>query len=49
MNPLTQFKRLSILPVVVALTLLALAAFTPAPALATRSCDVLSENLLHPK
>jgi quercetin dioxygenase-like cupin family protein len=48
MNPLTQFKKLSILSIVVAPALLVLALFTPAPALATPGCGVLSENLLGP-
>jgi quercetin dioxygenase-like cupin family protein len=48
MNPLPQFKKLSILPIVVVPALLALAIFTPAPALATPGCGVLSENLLGP-
>jgi quercetin dioxygenase-like cupin family protein len=44
MNLLTQFKKISILPLLIAPAFVALAAFTPTPARA--QCGVLSENLL---
>jgi quercetin dioxygenase-like cupin family protein len=48
MNLLTQLKQTRILPLLIAPALLAVGTFTAAPALATPSCGVLSENLLGP-
>jgi quercetin dioxygenase-like cupin family protein len=48
MNPLTQFKKLSILPLVIVPALIALATLTPLPARATPGCGVVSTNLLDP-
>jgi quercetin dioxygenase-like cupin family protein len=48
MNPLTYFNKIRILPLLIASALIALATFTPVPARATASCDVVSENLLDP-
>jgi quercetin dioxygenase-like cupin family protein len=48
MNPLTHFNKMRILPLLIAPVLIALGAFTAAPALATPGCGVLSENLLDP-
>jgi quercetin dioxygenase-like cupin family protein len=48
MNPLTYFNKIRILPLLIALALITLGTFTPAPARATASCDVVSENLLDP-
>ncbi len=45
MNPLTQFKKISILPLLIAPALVALAAFTAVPARATPSCGFTSTNL----
>jgi quercetin dioxygenase-like cupin family protein len=47
MNPPTQFKKISILPLLTAL-LVALVTFAPRPALATPSCGLTSTNLLSP-
>ena len=44
MNPLTQLKKMLILPLLIALALIVCAV----PANATPSCDVVSENLLAP-
>ena len=48
MNPLTRFKKIRILPLLIAPALAALAALTPAPAFATPSCGFTSTNLLAP-
>ena len=48
MNPLTQSKKIRILPLLVAPAVVALSALTPAPAFATPSCGVVSANLLDP-
>ncbi len=48
MNSLTQFKKISILPLPIALALIALVTFTPRLALATPSCGFTSTNLLSP-
>ena len=48
MNPLTQFKKIRILPLLIAPALVALAALTAAPALATPNCGVTTSNLLYP-
>jgi quercetin dioxygenase-like cupin family protein len=48
MNPLTQFKKTRILPLLIAAGLIVLAALTPASALATPSCGVTTTNLLAP-
>ena len=48
MNPLTHFKKNRILPLLIAAALVALAALTPASALATSSCGVITSNLLYP-
>jgi quercetin dioxygenase-like cupin family protein len=45
MNPLSQFKRIRILPLVVAPALVTLAAFTAVPARATPGCGFTSTNL----
>src|SRR5437762_9533166 len=45
MNPLTQFKKIRILPLLIAPALVAL---TAAPALATPNCGVITDNLLYP-
>jgi quercetin dioxygenase-like cupin family protein len=45
MNPLTQFKKLPILSLLIAPALVAL---TATPALATPNCGVITENLLYP-
>ena len=48
MNPLTHFKKNRILPLLAAATLVTFAALTPASALATTSCGVVTSNLLYP-
>jgi quercetin dioxygenase-like cupin family protein len=48
MNPLSQLNKTRILPLLIAPVLIALGAFTPAPALATLGCGVQSDNLLGP-
>lgn len=48
MNPLSQFKNIRILPLLIAAVVIALAAFTPVPALATPSCGITTTNLLDP-
>jgi quercetin dioxygenase-like cupin family protein len=48
MNPLTQFKKTRILPLLIAPAFIALGAVTVTPALATTGCGVVSENLFHP-
>ena len=48
MNPLTQFKKIRILPLLIAPALAALVALTPAPARATPACGVTTVDLLHP-
>jgi quercetin dioxygenase-like cupin family protein len=48
MNPLTQFKKTRILPLLIAPALFALATFTPVSARATASCGVITTNLLYP-
>ena len=48
MNLLTQFKRVLIPPLLIALVLLTLTALTAAPALATPNCGVTTSNLLYP-
>jgi quercetin dioxygenase-like cupin family protein len=45
MNTLTQFKKIRILPLLIAPALVAL---TAAPALATPNCGVITDNLLYP-
>jgi len=45
MNPLTQFRKIRILRLLIAPTLVGLAAFTATPALATPSCGVITEQL----
>ncbi len=46
MNPMTQFKKIRIVPLLIALALVALAALTAAPARATDSCGVTTVDLL---
>jgi len=48
MNPLTQFKKIQILPLLIGLALVALASLTAAPAMATPNCGVATANLLYP-
>jgi quercetin dioxygenase-like cupin family protein len=48
MNPLTQFKNIRILPLLIAPALVALGALTAAPAMATPNCGVTTSNLLYP-
>ena len=48
MNPLTQSKKIRILPLLIAPALVALTALTAAPALATPSCGFTTSNLLYP-
>jgi quercetin dioxygenase-like cupin family protein len=48
MNPLTQFKKNHLLPLLIAPALIALATFTPAPAVANPGCGVTTTNLLDP-
>src|SRR5438477_11163382 len=45
MNPLTQFKKIRILPLLIAPALVTL---TAAPALATPNCAVVTDNRLYP-
>ena len=45
MKPLTQFKKIRILPLLIAPALVALAALTATPAVATPSCGVITEQL----
>ena len=47
MNALIQFK-IRTLPLLIAPVLIALGAFTAAPALATPNCGVITDNLLYP-
>jgi quercetin dioxygenase-like cupin family protein len=47
MNPLSQFKNIRILPLLIAPALI-VGAFTPVPATATPSCGLTSTNLLSP-
>jgi quercetin dioxygenase-like cupin family protein len=48
MNPLPHFKKIRILPLLIAPALIALATFTAVPARATPSCGLTSTNLLSP-
>ncbi len=48
MNPLIHFKKIRILPLLIASVLVALIALTAAPALATPNCGVTTSNLLYP-
>lgn len=48
MNPVTQFNKTRILPLLIAPALITLVASAPNPAFATGSCGVVSENLLAP-
>jgi quercetin dioxygenase-like cupin family protein len=48
MKPLTQFKKIRILPLLIAPALVTLTALTAAPALATPNCGVTTSNLLYP-
>lgn len=48
MNSLTHFKKIRILPLLIAPVLVALAALTAAPAMATPNCGVMTSNLLYP-
>ena len=48
MNPQIHFKKIRILPLVIAPALVAVAAFTPRPAIATPQCGFSSANLLFP-
>jgi quercetin dioxygenase-like cupin family protein len=48
MNPRSHFKKIQILPILIAPVLVALVAFTAVPAGATPPCGVVSENLLDP-
>ena len=48
MNPLTQFKNIRILSLLIAPVLVALVTFTPVPARATPGCGVVSTNLMDP-
>jgi len=48
MNPLTQLKKIRILPSLTVLVLAVLAALTSIPALGTPSCGVTTTNLLAP-
>jgi hypothetical protein len=48
MKPLTQFKKIRILPLLITLALVALTALTAAPALATPNCGVITSNVLYP-
>ena len=48
MNPLTYFNKIRILPFLIIPVLIALAALTPPPALATPNCGVITSNLLYP-
>jgi quercetin dioxygenase-like cupin family protein len=48
MNPLSHFKKIRTLPLLIAPALIVLAAFTAVPAHATPGCGVVSINLLDP-
>jgi hypothetical protein len=48
MNPLTHFRKILTLPLLIALVLVALGVLTAVPARATRSCGFTSNNLLSP-
>ena len=48
MNPMTHFKKIQILPLLIGLALVALASLTAAPAMATPNCGVATANLLYP-
>jgi len=48
MNPVTQFKNIRLLPLLIAPALFTLTALTAAPALATPNCGVTTSNLLYP-
>jgi quercetin dioxygenase-like cupin family protein len=48
MNPLTPFKKILILPLLIAPTLVAIVTFTPVQARATDACGVTTSNLLYP-
>ena len=48
MNPLTHFRKIHILPLLIAPALVVLSAFTPVPASATATCGVTTVDLLHP-
>ena len=45
MNPLTRFKKLAILPLLIAMALAAVAVFSAAPAHATPACALASQTL----
>jgi quercetin dioxygenase-like cupin family protein len=45
MNPLTQFNKIRILPLLIASAVIALATFTAVPARATPTCNVVTETL----
>lgn len=48
MNPLIHFKRIRVLPLLIAPTLVAIVTLTPRPTLATPQCGFSSANLLFP-
>jgi quercetin dioxygenase-like cupin family protein len=48
MNPLTQFRKIHILPLLIAPALVAIVTFTPGPARATSPCGFTGTNLLFP-
>ena len=48
MNPLTHFKKIRFLLLLIAIAFVALSALTAAPALATPNCGVITSNLLYP-
>jgi hypothetical protein len=48
MNPLSHFRNIRILPLLIAPALVVGAALTAAPALATPNCGVTTSNLLYP-
>jgi quercetin dioxygenase-like cupin family protein len=48
MNPLTQFKKISVLPLLIAPALVAVVTFIPEPAHATPGCGFTGTNLLSP-
>jgi quercetin dioxygenase-like cupin family protein len=48
MNPIIHFKKIRILPLLIAPTLVAIVTFTPRPTLATPQCGFSSTNLLFP-
>ena len=48
MNAITQFKKIRILPLLIAPAVVALGALIPTPARATPSCGVTTVDLLHP-